>query len=169
MLTIHPAHAPHDIDIARHLFSAYQAQLGIDLCFQGFAAELAQLPGAYAPPRGCLLLAWHAREAVGCVALRALDAKRCEMKRLYVQPQARGLGAGRELTRRLVAEARALGYAEMLLDTLPSMDAAQALYRDLGFRDTTPYCHNPLPGVRYLALELGIAPERPPPAADSRP
>ena len=156
MLTIHPAHTPRDIDTARRLFSAYQAQLGIDLCFQGFAAELAQLPGAYAPPRGCLLLAWNAQQAVGCVALRPLDARRCEMKRLFVQPSARGLGAGRALVQHIVRQAQALGYAELLLDTLPGMAAAQALYREFGFRDVVPYGHNPLPGVRFLALALGL-------------
>ncbi len=157
MLSIHPAHTPRDIDIARRLFSAYQAQLGIDLCFQGFAAELAQLPGAYAPPRGCLLLAWSAEQAVGCVALRPLDGRRGEMKRLFVQPSARGLGAGRALVQRIVREAQTLGYAELVLDTLPGMAAAQALYREFGFRDVAPYGHNPLPGVRFLAMGLGAA------------
>ena len=152
MLTIQSAQTPQAVDAARRLFKQYQNQLGIDLCFQGFATELAQLPGDYAPPRGCLLLAMNAGAAVGCVALRPLDAERCEMKRLFVEPPGRGLGAGRALVKQIVAEARALGYAEMLLDTLPSMIAAQALYREFGFQDTAPYCHNPLPGVRFLSL-----------------
>jgi ribosomal protein S18 acetylase RimI-like enzyme len=125
----------------RGLFREYQAQLGVDLCFQGFEAELAALPGDYAPP-------------LGCVAMRPLDATTCEMKRLYVRDAARGLGLGRRLAERLIAEARALGYRRMVLDTLPSMAAAQGLYRSLGFAPIAPYTFNPVEGSRYLGLDL---------------
>jgi ribosomal protein S18 acetylase RimI-like enzyme len=122
------------------LLRAYEADIGVSLCFQGFEAELAGLPGAYAPPGGQMLLARHAAggELVGCVALRpAADAPgSCEMKRLYVAPAARGQRLGRTLALAVMQEARRLGYARMCLDTLPTMREAQALYRSLGFRET---------------------------------
>jgi ribosomal protein S18 acetylase RimI-like enzyme len=167
---IRPAQSDGDVGTVRHLFGEYQAWLGVDLCFQGFAAELAALPGAYAPPRGRLLLAERraeeeaakggpaandvANRIAGCVALRPLDDDRCEMKRLFVRPEHHGLGLGRRLVTTLVAEARAIGYREMVLDTLPQMKEAQRLYESLGFRDIEPYCPNPIPGARYLALDL---------------
>jgi putative acetyltransferase len=166
---IRPAQSDADVGTVRHLFREYQAWLGVDLCFQGFAAELAALPGAYAPPRGRLLLAERRAEAAmkgapvgndvanriaGCVALRPLDDDRSEMKRLFVRPEHHGLGLGRRLVTTLVAEARAIGYREMVLDTLPQMKEAQRLYQSLGFRDIESYCPNPIPGTRYLALDL---------------
>ncbi|MFA5913636.1 MAG: GNAT family N-acetyltransferase [Burkholderiales bacterium] len=154
MLTIHQAQSSGDIDTARELFREYQALLGVDLCFQGFAAELEGLPGDYAPPRGRLLLAADDGVPVGCVALRPLSGARCEMKRLFVRPAARGLGAGRALVTRITDEARALGYGEMVLDTLPAMAAAQHLYQAFGFRDIPQYCENPIPGARYLGRSL---------------
>ena len=139
----------------RRLFVAYAASLGFSLCFQGFDAELAALPGAYAPPSGVLLLARRSDgEAVGCGALRRLDEHTCEMKRLYVTPEGRGAGVGRRIAEALVAEARRLGYATMRLDTVASMAEARALYASLGFVETPPYCANPQPDVRYLALAL---------------
>jgi ribosomal protein S18 acetylase RimI-like enzyme len=145
---------------ARALFTAYAATLDVDLCFQGFAEELATLPGAYAPPGGCLLLAGPADAPVACVALRPIAlpdrpaGTTAEVKRLYVQPEARGSGLGPQLMARLIAFARAAGYRELVLDTLPTMAAARALYERLGFAPTSPYYRNPVPGVVYLACPL---------------
>ena len=154
MTTIRSAFSTEDFAIARQLFREYQAELGIDLCFQGFAAEVEGLPGDYAPPSGRLLLAFRDDVAVGCVALRAVDGTRCEMKRLYLRPGARGSGVGRALVERLLSEARAVGYAEVVLDTLPSMAEAQRMYERFGFRDIPPCRANPVAGARYLGLRL---------------
>lgn len=154
MIEIRPAAVPRDLDVVRELFREYAASLGVDLAFQGFDAELAGLPGKYAPPAGRLLLAWNDTAPQGCVALRPLAAGGCEMKRLYVRPQARGDGLGRQLAERICNEARGAGYARICLDTLPAMAAAQSLYRRLGFVPVEPYVFNPIPGARFLALEL---------------
>jgi putative acetyltransferase len=144
-----------DTDAVRALLLEYAEALGVDLCFQGFDRELAELPGEYAPPRGSLLVARDEHgDAAGCVALRRLSDGTCEMKRLYVRPALRGAGLGRELALAVVEEARGLGYARMRLDTLPSMSAAARLYESLGFLDIEPYYENPVPGARYLELEL---------------
>jgi ribosomal protein S18 acetylase RimI-like enzyme len=148
------ATGPRDVERARELFREYEQSLGIDLCFQGFEQELAGLPGAYAPPRGRLLLALDGDRAGGCVALRPLGGATCEMKRLYVRPAFRGRRAGRGLAVRLVEEARAIGYASMRLDTLPSMTEAIALYRSLGFVEIAPYYANPVPGAIFMELDL---------------
>ncbi|WP_245913858.1 GNAT family N-acetyltransferase [Nannocystis exedens] len=142
------------IDQARALFLEYQASLDVDLCFQGFADELARLPGAYAPPSGRLLLCTVDAAPQGCVALQAITPADCEMKRLFVRPGQRGLGLGQRLVATVIDEARALGYRRMYLDTLPSMTRAIAMYEALGFEDVPPYRHNPVPGTRYLALAL---------------
>lgn len=157
-LILRPADGERDLETVRELFREYQRSLGIDLCFQGFEAELAGLPGDYAPPRGRLWLAESGDgAALGCIAMRALDAERAEMKRLYVRPAARGLGLGRRLAEALIAEARRLGYRAVCLDTLPTMATAQALYGELGFTDIAPYRVNPVPGARYMALALASA------------
>ena len=143
-----------DVEAVRGLFVEYQESLGVDLCFQGFDRELAELPGDYTPPGGRLLVARDDGAAVACVALRRLDAKTCEMKRLYVQPSHRGLGLGRALAEAVISEARLTGYERMRLDTLPSMTDAAVLYERLGFRDIEPYTENPVPGARFLQLEL---------------
>ena len=154
VLEIAPLAADADMAAVRDLFREYQRELGVDLGFQGFDAELAGLPGAYAPPRGRLLLARRADAVAGCVGLRPLSGDTCEMKRLYVRPDFRAARLGVLLAERLIGEARALGYRRMCLDTLPSMARAQRLYESLGFRDIAPYRHNPIGGTRYLALEL---------------
>jgi len=148
--------AENEADLAevRRLFREYQRSVGVDLCFQGFEEELATLPGAYAPPRGRLVLALHEGRPAGCVGLRPLGEADCEMKRLFVRPEFRGLDLGRALAEHLVGEARGLGCRRMLLDTLPSMTAAQALYRRLGFQPIAPYTRNPVPGALFLGLEL---------------
>jgi GNAT superfamily N-acetyltransferase len=153
---IRPAAAARDVAQARALFEEYAAGLGVDLCFQDFAGELASLPGAYAPPRGRLLLAGPPGQPVGCIALRPLgDASDVgEVKRLYVRPEARGTGLGRRLVEAVLAEARAIGYRELKLDTLATMVAARALYEALGFRECGAYYRNPLPGTVYMTLAL---------------
>jgi putative acetyltransferase len=148
------ATSPDLVDEARRLFERYAASLGFDLAFQDFAAELAGLPGAYVPPTGCLLLATVDAAPAGCVALRALGGGSCEMKRLYVLPDYRGLGLGRLLAMRVIEEARRMGYECMRLDTVPAMRDAQTLYERLGFRDIDPYRENPIPGTRYMELTL---------------
>lgn len=154
MAIIRPAESETDLTAVRALFMTYASSLGIDLGFQGFAEELAGLPGAYAPPGGCLLLALEGELPVGCVAVRSLDASICEMKRLYVLPEARGKALGQSLAAAAVQFARAAGYRAMRLDTLPTMGEAQALYQQMGFRDIAPYRYNPIPGTRYLELKL---------------
>jgi ribosomal protein S18 acetylase RimI-like enzyme len=149
------------MDQVRKLFLEYAAGLKISLCFQGFDQELAGLPGKYAPPDGCILLAMPGdandeMPAAGCVAVRPMDEPGiCEMKRLYVRPEYRGQKLGLLLAEAAVARAREMGYQAMRLDTLSSMVGAIALYERLGFRDIEAYCHNPHPGVRYMELDLG--------------
>ena len=143
-----------DIERARSLFREYETSLGVDLCFQGFEQELAGLPGAYAPPSGRLLLAVDDDRPAGCIALRPLGADGCEMKRLYVRPEFRGRRVGRLLAERVLAEARAIGYAGMRLDTLPSMKEAIPLYRSLGFAEIAPYYANPVPGALFMERAL---------------
>ena len=163
------AETPADIARARELFVEYAQWLAVDLCFQGFESELATLPGAYAPPRGRLLLAGMRPAAFGCIALRPLERQSAccggiadarggnaigEVKRLYVQPAHRGEGWGHRLAEALIAEARAIGYRELKLDTLDWMDDARKLYAKLGFRECPAYYENPLPGVVYMALAM---------------
>jgi ribosomal protein S18 acetylase RimI-like enzyme len=138
------------------LFTTYAHSLGIDLAYQGFAEEMAAMPGKYAPPAGELLLARRADgEAIGCVGLRPLDPTGCcEMKRLYVSPRARGLGLGRALVDAVVAEAQRIGYREIRLDTLPTMDEAIGLYGKLGFETIAPYYVTPIEGTRFMAKRL---------------
>ena len=144
-----------DIETVRALFDEYAREVAVDLSFQGFAEERDGLPGAYAPPRGRLLLAERGGSAAGCIALRPLDARTAEMKRLYLRAAARGTGLGRRLALALIAEARTAGYERLRLDTLPSMGAAIAMYRGMGFREIPAYRHNPVPGALFLELTLG--------------
>jgi ribosomal protein S18 acetylase RimI-like enzyme len=154
MLTIVDATAFDEVLTVRCLFEEYAASLGFDLCFQGFEKELAGLPGGYAPPQGRLLLALQDGQTAGCIALRPLEPGTCEMKRLYVRPAFRTHGIGRVLVDRVIQEARQAGYQHMRLDTLPSMVAALALYRRLGFREIAPYYENPVEGAVFLELQL---------------
>jgi GNAT superfamily N-acetyltransferase len=147
--------SPEHIEQARKLFLEYADSLGFSLSFQGFDEELKNLPGAYAPPTGRLLLARHQGQAAGCVALRPLDRQVCEMKRLYVRSAYRGKGVGRVLVDRIIGEARTIGYERMRLDTIESsMQDAIALYRRRGFREIAPYRSNPIAGALYLELLL---------------
>src|SRR5437016_13880632 len=153
-----PAYTADQIEHARQLFKEYAAWLEIDLCFQNFDAELAGLPGDYAPPRGRLLLAADGDQIAGCIALRKIADGICEMKRLFVRAAFRGQGLGRSLTEAIINEARVIGYERMRLDTLHGrMDKAIALYRELGFKEIAPYYNNPVPGAMFMELVLSAA------------
>ena len=141
-----PGHCPLVVE----LFREYANSIGVDICFQGFEQELAALPGKYAAPDGCVLLAVEDTSSVGCVALRPLAEGICEMKRLYVRPNYRGRQVGRLLADAVIAKAKAAGYSALRLDTLTTMKAAQAMYASLGFKPIAPYYHNPLPGEAHF-------------------
>ena len=145
------AATPDQIEEVRGLFREYAASLDVDLCFQNFARELAELPGAYDP---ILLASPDIGAIAGCVALRPLSATISEMKRLYVRPQFRGHDLGRQLADAVIQTARQKGYQALRLDTLPQMQTAIALYRRLGFREIAPYCANPVPGALFMELSL---------------
>ena len=153
-LGIEPAAGPEDMAVLRALFLEYQDWLGVDLCFQGFEAELATLPGKYAPPAGGVWLAHVEGALAGCVGFRPHEGGTCEMKRLWVRPAFRGLGLGRRLAETSIAAAGRAGYRTMCLDTLAFMDQARALYQTLGFHEIPAYYDNPLEDVRYLELDL---------------
>src|SRR5512133_851479 len=157
-LQIQAFSGPADLAPVRELFAEYASSLNVDLCFQNFEAELASLPGDYAPPRGALMLAWSQHELVGCCALRPLDAvdypNACEMKRLYVRPALRGGGVGRRLAEAVMEAAQQAGYAYMLLDTLSEMETARAMYQELGVTEVPPYYYNPIEGAHYLMARL---------------
>ncbi len=153
-LGIEPAAGPEDMATLRALFLEYQDWLGVDLCFQGFEAELAGLPGNYAPPAGGVWLARVEGALAGCVGFRPHEGGACEMKRLWLRPAFRGLGLGRRLAETSIAAAGRAGYRTMCLDTLGFMDQARALYQTLGFHEIPAYYDNPLEDVRYLELDL---------------
>jgi ribosomal protein S18 acetylase RimI-like enzyme len=154
------ANSTEEVTRARELFEEYATWLGLNLCFQNFEKELAELPGEYVPPSGRLFLAMDNDEAAGCVALREIqDGKNgisvCEMKRLYVRPAFRGTGLGRTLAEKTIQAAREIGYSRMRLDTLPGkMDRAIAMYVSLGFKNIEPYYHNPVADAAFMELEL---------------
>ena len=155
---------PAQFDAARAICREYADSLDVDLCFQGFEAELAGLPGEYAAPRGLLLLGYVDDELAGCGAFRALAdvdyANACEMKRLYVRRPFRRFGIGRVLAQALMDRATEAGYSSMLLDTLDEMESARGLYATLGFEEVPPYYYNPIPGAHYLKADLADAPSR---------
>jgi ribosomal protein S18 acetylase RimI-like enzyme len=149
------AEEPMQIDHVRTLFREYASLLGFSLCFQSFDAELAGLPGEYRPPEGRLLLAFNHEMAAGCVASRRLEDRTCEMKRLYVRPEFRGRGLGKNLVLALIERARESSYERMRLDTIAaSMTEAVGLYRSLGFEEIAPYHDKPIPGAIHLELDL---------------
>lgn len=152
-VSIIPAKTEH-MDYMRELFREYEAFLDVDLCFQGFEEELASLPGNYAPPAGALFIAVASGQPAGCVAVRPLEDKVCEMKRLFVRPDYRGLGLGRELARTVIEESIKIGYERMRLDTLKFLGGAIHIYKSLGFRRIGAYYENPLQEVMYWELEL---------------
>ena len=149
---------PAEFQATRLIFEEYAQQLGVDLCFQNFDAELKDLPGDYAQPQGALLLAMADGQLAGCCAMRQLDSvdypNACEMKRLYVRSSYRRLGLGRQLAEAIMDAARVTGYHHMLLDTLTEMESARALYQDLKFEEIPPYYHNPIAGAHYLKVDL---------------
>ena len=154
MLRIYPVKTSEDIELVKGLFVEYADSLGFDLCFQNFEEELANLPGGYAPPYGCLLLAKYQDKAAVCVALRKLSDGVCEGKRLYVRPRFRGLRIGKRLVEAIIEEAQKIGYSLIRGDTVPSMQFAQALYASLGFKEIEPYCYNPIEGAKFIELKL---------------
>ena len=149
---------PEELQATRLIFREYAEQLGIDLCFQNFDAEVASLPAEYAAPQGALLVALVDGNVAGCCAMRPLNsadyANACEMKRLYVRQAFRGFGLGRQLAEAVMEAARMADYHHVLLDTLNDMEAARALYEGLGFEDIPPYYHNPIAGAHYLKADL---------------
>ena len=154
MLIIVPATSAQDLEDIRVLFGEYSGLVAEALCFQNFDQELEALPGLYAPPGGVLLIARDDGKAAGCVALRGLDAATGEMKRMYVRDAYRGSGLGRRLAVAVVDEARKRKYGRVVLDTLPKLAPAIALYRDLGFRETGPYLASPTPGAICFELKV---------------
>lgn len=154
MIAIRPARFPADLERVRAIFREYADSLHIDLCFQGFEAELAGLPGSYAEPQGRVLLAEDEAGVIGCVAMRPLQGGLCEMKRLYVRPAGRGRQLGRQLATAICRAGKEAGYERMRLDTLASMQAALQLYASLGFRPIPAYVFNPIEGAQYLELDL---------------
>lgn len=154
MLRIAPATSPRDIEDARILFGEYAGLVAEALCFQNFDHELVALPGDYAPPGGVLLIARDGDELAGCVALRGIDAATGEMKRMFVRERFRGSGLGRQLATEVIEAAKQRKYRRMVLDTLPKLATAIALYRDLGFRETGPYLASPTPGALCFELKL---------------
>lgn len=168
-LTIRPAEFPQDLKSIATLFADYAFSLKVDISFQNFDHELLSLPGQYSPSNGgALILASISTpvghpdegisipkiEIIGCVCLRALKPEICELKRLYIKPEHRNLGAGRKLMESVIAQARQLGYKEMLLDTLPSMEAARKMYRAFGFEEVAKYYDNPIEGTSFMRLQL---------------
>ena len=154
------AQTPQDMAQAKALFQAYADTLDFDLAFQGFLQEVSGLPGPYAPPHGAILLAYENGQALGCVALKPLEPKICEMKRLFVRPEVRRKNLGKKLAEAIIHLAKSMGYERMRLDTVPQFAEAISLYKALGFRPIEAYSHNPLEGALYFERCLS-SPEKP--------
>ena len=154
MIEIIEANTDELIAKAKELFQEYSESLGFDLCFQNFYQELDDFPAQYSAPAGNLALARRKNQLIGCVGLRCFERGICEMKRLYVRPSFRGKHAGRALAEAAIKAAKAIGYDYMRLDTMPSMERANKLYKSLGFVEIEPYRHNPIKGAIYLELDL---------------
>ena len=154
MLRVKSATSMRELEQIRDLFIDYSYSLGFDLSFQNFERELNELTGDYSPPSGRLLLGFHDSDPVGCVALRRISEEICEMKRLFVRPQCRGLGLGRVLAMKVIEDACGMGYRRMRLDTVPTMQTAIALYVSLGFKEIEPYRYNPIKGAKFMELHL---------------
>ena len=154
MLRVNSATSMRELEQIRDLFIDYSNSLGFDLSFQNFQKELNELPGDYSPPSGRLLLGFHDSDPAGCVALRRISEEICEMKRLFVRPQCRGLGLGSVLAMKVIEDACEIGYRRMRLDTVPTMQAAIALYFSLGFKEIESYRYNPIKGAKFMELNL---------------
>jgi ribosomal protein S18 acetylase RimI-like enzyme len=154
MTEITHARFPEDLDAVIAIFREYIGSATVDLAFQEYETELAGLPGKYAAPRGGLLLAWQDGRVIGCAGFREVDSRTCEMKRVYVRPGTRGQRTGRRLVEQVIREAKAAGYARICLDVLPEFVAAQQLYASLGFTPSEPVTFNPVPGTKFLGLDL---------------
>jgi len=152
--TIQPAIFPRDLGEVVSIFREYVGSPTANLDFQDYEKEFAELPRKYAEPHGRLLLAWLGGKVVGCAALRRVDGHTCELKRVYVRPAAQGKNIGRQLVEQMLSEARLAGYRRICLDVLPEFTAAQRLYESLGFTPAEPVSYNPVPGTRFLALDL---------------
>jgi ribosomal protein S18 acetylase RimI-like enzyme len=153
-IQIYQAHSSQDISATRELFLEYAQSLGFSLCFQNFDKELKELPGCYAPPDGCIFVAMVDNKYAGCVAIRKFNHDTCEMKRLYIKPEFRKLGIGRQISLTIIDKAKELGYKRMILDTIATMESAVKLYSSLGFKSVDPYYDNPLENVCYFSREL---------------
>lgn len=154
MIKLIQVESEEHLDCIRELFKEYEESLGFNLDFQNFEKELAKLPGEYAAPDGCLLLASYGKNIAGCAGLRKLEQGICEMKRMYVRPNFRGKGIGRVMSVRIIEIARAIGYEHMRLDTIDTMRTAISLYKSLGFKKIKPYRYNPVNGASYMELLL---------------
>ena len=154
MTEIKPARFPDDLEHVVGIFREYVASPSVNLGFQNYESEFASLPGKYAAPEGRLLLAWKSGSIVGCAALRKVDRHTCEMKRVFIRPTARGEGLGHRLITSILDEAREAGYSRICLDVLPEFTAAQAIYDSLGFQPAPPVAFNPVPGTKFLSLDL---------------
>jgi putative acetyltransferase len=154
MTHVRRARFPEDLNAVKAIFREYIGSTSASLEFQNYEDELAGLPGKYAAPRGALFLAWQTSAIVGCAGFREVNEETCEMKRVYVRTVARGQNIGRRLVERILDEARAVGYARICLDVLPEFKVAQKLYESLGFAAAPPVTFNPVPGTRFLGLDL---------------
>jgi len=154
MTEIRNARFLDDLHAVQTIFHEYALSASVSLEFQDYEAEFSSLPGKYAAPEGCLLLAWHQERVVGCGALRKVDSNTCEMKRVYIRPEGRGTGLGRQMVLRILEEARTKGYSRICLDVLPEFKAATHIYESVGFTPSAPVTFNPVPGTQFLGLNL---------------